>query len=227
MDYEKQYKKYQWIELEIKANRKDHRAESYNPVNIDEMVLGEVVGTDGGTWKRRKDIVLKNVYTEMDKLICQTERKRRSLAVFKPTEILDFSFKKENQNWDEKKKKAFEDQFKLFPEQKKIFEPLVKLPYRFHYEFKDSVGKKSCLSILDWEIGSLFLKQLKKKGSEKKALEDVKRKYCDDFLQNKDLYFFLGTSKEHHFTARNPYMIIGVFYPKKEDYVRNLFEKDV
>ncbi len=224
LDYEKQYKKYQWIELALKPNGKDSRVESFNPVNIEDIVLGEIIGTDGGTWERRKEIVLKNVHMEMGKLICKTERRKTSLAVFKPTEILRFSFKKEDEDCDQKKRQAFEDQFKLFPKERKIFEPLVKLPYRFFYEFKDSTGKKSCLSILDWEIGSLFLKQLKSKGSEEKALEDVKKKYSDDFLKNKDIYFFLGTSKEHHFTAKNPYMIIGVFYPKKDDYEKKLFD---
>jgi len=34
--------------------------------------------------------------------------------------------------------------------------------------------------------------------------------------KTKDLYLFLGTSKLHHFTSRNPFIIIGAFYPKKE-----------
>jgi len=38
-----------------------------------------------------------------------------------------------------------------------------------------------------------------------------------DFIQNKDLHFFLGTTREWHTRrAKNPFVIIGLFYPKKE-----------
>ena len=49
------------------------------------------------------------------------------------------------------------------------------------------------------------------------ALQKVREKYFDDFTANKDLYLFVGTTKEWHTRrALNPFVIIGVFYPKKE-----------
>ena len=51
--------------------------------------------------------------------------------------------------------------------------------------------------------------------AEKKACADVKKKYFDDFAKTKDLYLFLGTTREFHLIAPNPFVIIGVFYPKK------------
>jgi hypothetical protein len=44
-------------------------------------------------WHERRKIVLKNVHTDLTKLISEAKDKKISisLAVFKPTEILDFT----------------------------------------------------------------------------------------------------------------------------------------
>lgn len=69
--------------------------------------------------------------------------------------------------------------------------------------------------IEDWEIGALYWKQLAQYGDEKRAVEDVRRKYFDDFARKKDLYLFLGTTMEFHArNAPNPFLIIGTFHPK-------------
>jgi hypothetical protein len=54
-------------------------------------------------------------------------------------------------------------------------------------------------------------------GDEQAACDDVKRKYWDDFAKTKDLYFFLGTTKLNHLRGPNPFVIIGIFYPKKDN----------
>ncbi|MBF0521069.1 MAG: hypothetical protein HQK92_15270 [Nitrospirae bacterium] len=78
--------------------------------------------------------------------------------------------------------------------------------------------------IEDWEIGQLFWNCLKRhKGDEVKACDDVKRKYFDDFAKTKDLYFYLGTTKEFHFKGRNPFIIIGTFHPPKIELQDRLF----
>lgn len=63
-----------------------------------------------------------------------------------------------------------------------------------------------------------FILELFKKsnGDEKLACDFVKKKYLD-MANNKDIYLFLGTTKEHHYVSKNPFIIIGVFYPKKEE----------
>ena len=40
----------------------------------------------------------------------------------------------------------------------------------------------------------------------------VKQKYLEEFAE-KDLYLFVGTTKQYHNIAPNPFVIIGVFYP--------------
>ena len=67
------------------------------------------------------------------------------------------------------------------------------------------------MMIEDWEIGMLYLNCLKN-GDEEAAIKKVKQKYYDDFIK-KDIYFFLGTTLRHHDTSKNPFIVIGVFYP--------------
>ena len=71
--------------------------------------------------------------------------------------------------------------------------------------------------IEDWEIGALYFNCLRDaEGDEKIALEKVRYKYETEFCKEKDIYLFLGTTKEWHTRrANNPFVIIGVFYPKQ------------
>jgi len=74
------------------------------------------------------------------------------------------------------------------------------------------------MMIEDWEIGALYWRQLAKyEGDESKAVNDVRKKYFDDFAMTKDLYLFLGTSQVHHHVSHNPFMIIGTFHPNVEN----------
>jgi hypothetical protein len=66
-------------------------------------------------------------------------------------------------------------------------------------------------------LGQLFWNCLAKyNGDEAKAVEDVRKKYFDDFARTKDLYLFLGTTKLNHHVSHNPFMIIGTFHPQIE-----------
>lgn len=92
------------------------------------------------------------------------------------------------------------------------------IPNKFFYRFLDDEGNESKLMIEDWEIGALYWNCLKNAdGNENTALRKVKEQYEDNFIQHKDLYFFLGTTKRWHSRRmHNPFVIIGVFYPKIE-----------
>ena len=117
--------------------------------------------------------------------------------------------------WSEGKLAQFR-QLNLFQNvDDKKFEVVKKLPYKFSFKYEDEQGKQSTTMIEDWETGELFWNCLKRSdGNEQKACSDVRKKYFDDFSKTKDLYFFLGTSQVHHFTGKNPFLIIGTFHPK-------------
>ena len=72
--------------------------------------------------------------------------------------------------------------------------------------------------IEDWELGALFWKCLERaKGDEQVACQKVKEKYFDHMWNQCDLHFFMGTTRQFHKVASNPFIIIGTFYPPKID----------
>jgi hypothetical protein len=220
--YNEQYSKYDWIEIDIVKNKSDFNPESYRPYSYDtEIKIVSRLDTKN-FWAERKKIALNNVHTNLATLIKEAHNQNicTSLAVFKPTKIIDFIAVEVERDWDKKKieqLKANRDQTNLFEHPEDPFEVVQKLPYKFSFIFEDDEGKQSKLMIEDWETGQLFWNCLAKhEGNEKKAIEDVKYKYFEDFAKTKDLHFFLGTTAVHHYASKNPFMIIGTFHPKIE-----------
>lgn len=214
---DQRYKKYQWIELDLAKNRKDPRPESYNPVNIDDITLGDVIGTEQG-WAHRKTLIYKSntIHTNLATIIAGAKSNTYSLAIFKPTEILDFIIEDADPDWEINKleaAKAALDQGSLFDEStSNDFKIMPKLPFKFKYRFVDDAGKESNMMIEDWEIGQLYWSCRKTAGPQE-AANKVRQKYLDDFARTKDLHLFLGTTRRWHASAPNPYLIIGTFHP--------------
>ena len=224
-----QYEKYQWVEVDIVRNNSDIRKESCRLAPQTSIKkISPVISTDKDrSWRIRKELIFAKtkVYTNLEEIINKANNDNElSLAIFKPTEITDFSFEKNSEEWDEKKLRIIEadkQQLKLFEEYKKEIKIVNKLPYKFYYHFKDDAGKESKLMIEDWEIGQLYWNCLKRK-SEKEAIKDIITKYKDDFINNKDIYFFVGTTRQFHGWAKNPFVIVGVFYPPPEGHQQML-----
>lgn len=217
--YTEQYKKYDWIELDLVKNKSDFRPESFRPVTLETEI--NVVGhiDPARNWEERKKLCLGKIYYNLSELIAEAKDKNigTSLAVFKPTDILDFYAESVEREWSSKQKAVLAQQ-NLFEIN---FEVVKKLPYKFKFRFKDNQGRISNMMIEDWETGRLFWRQLAKyEGTEQKAIEDVQKKYFDDFAKTKDLHFYLGTTQRHHNTAPNPFIIIGTFHPKVENQMK-------
>ncbi|WP_044232324.1 hypothetical protein [Chloroflexus sp. Y-396-1] len=227
--YDERYKKYDWITIDLERNERDFRPESYRPVPGSKI---EVVGhiDTKRFWEERRRICLKKVYDNLAELIAEAKNPQlyTSLATFKPTEILDFYAEPTDREWDMRKFQQIQGrrkQLKLFLDEEedleKEFQIVRKLPYTFKYRFRDSSGKESNLMIEDWETGQLFWNCLERhEGNEQKAVEDVRRKYFDDFARTKDLYFFLGTTLKYHKKSPNPFIIIGTFHPPRDEQLR-------
>lgn len=210
--------KYTWIELELRKRSDDFRPESHSPVNYDfrDLSVHDRLDTKSN-WFKRKEVCLKNVYTNMQSLIDDSKKpKHVSLATFKPTTIIGLDWKKVSSEWKDEWK-DLRKQGDLFSDGKNPEILIPKLPYKFFYKFTDETGKPRRLMIEDWEIGALYFNCLRAaEGNVAEALQKVKEKYEDEFIANKDIYFFLGTTKLWHKRSKNPFVIIGVFYPKKE-----------
>ncbi|MEM6965067.1 MAG: hypothetical protein AAF573_09890 [Bacteroidota bacterium] len=222
------FRKYQWIEIDLKKRKKqEFRPESYSPVNPDlsDIKKGELIKTQGN-WAKRKEYCLTNVYTSIDELIADSRAPtNKSLATFKPTKVKKLIIEEGDREWKKAWTEARKqlDMFAMNDDDKKVRDTIIdKIPYKFKYHFVDSDGKDRKLMIEDWEIGALYRNCLKNaQGDEKIALDKVREKYEDEFIKKKDQYFFLGTTYQNHLKRyTNPFVIIGVFYPKKEKQLR-------
>jgi hypothetical protein len=210
--------KYTWVELDLVKRTDDFRPESHSPQNYDfrDITIHNRIDTNKN-WAERKKYCLNNVYTNLTELINDSLKpKNTSLASFKPSEFLDFEVENDSKEW-KNEWKELRKQTDLFSTDEQDPEKIIpKVLYKFFYRFRDDSGRVSRLMIEDWEIGALYWNCLKgAEGDESKAVELVKQKYFNEFVTEKELYLFLGTTKEWHMRrANNPFVIIGVFYPK-------------
>lgn len=219
LELDQKYPKYTWIQVEVQRNSKDFRPETFRPYDL--STIDVEPKPERVDWDERRRIIFKNkkVYTDLQELISKAKSDGTSLAIFKPTKILDFIVESTERDWNTKKLDSLQDlaqQMNFFQSAKEIeeeFKIVPKVPYKFSYKFEDSSGKQRTLMIEDWEIGMLFFNCLEKAGNnEEVATAKVRKKYFDEFTK-KDLYFFLGTTLQYHNVAPNPFIIIGVFYP--------------
>ena len=225
LDYQNQYKKWQWIEIDLVKNMSDFRPESYRPTDLDkEIRILDKVDTKGD-WGKRKMLVKDKIWYNMTELIATAKDSDigTSLAIVKPKEIIDFVWKSCDRDWDKLKMDrviANKAQGSLFDEAETrlVFRVVKKLPYDFFYIFTTEDGKTRKIMIEDWELGALYWNCLDNaKGNEKEACIKVKEKYLNEMRHKCDLHFFMGTTKQYHNVAPNPFIIIGTFYPPKID----------
>ena len=223
LPYGQQYKKYEWIELNLKRKWDDFRQESYMPgLGVDEPIeAGKSIGTGRDrSWRERKRYVLREVFDSMTELIGRAKAPQvwKSLATVKPKELIGFEIVEEREReWDPKFRAELQQRGLFETARKSEDQPLQivsKLPFKYYYRFLTVGDQKSRrMMIEDWEIGALYWNCLAQtEGDEFEANELVRKKYEEEFFE-KDLYLFVGTSLANHHRAPNPFMIIGVFYP--------------
>ena len=213
------FPKYTWVNVDIERNTSDFRIESYRP-DLDSIQVEPALPKIKGRvdWQKRRDIVFngQQIYTNLRMLIAEAKEEKKSLAIFKPSKIKDLKVEKVSAQWNRDKIESLKrhaaqmNMFRTPEEVEEDFKVVKKVPYCFRYEFEDDEGKTSTLMIEDWEIGMLYWKCLLRHDNDQQAaIADVRKKYFDEYLQ-RDLYFFMGTSKKFHNVSPNPFMIIGV-----------------
>jgi hypothetical protein len=101
LDEKEQYRKFEWLECQLVRNPSDPRPETFRPVDENELEPVGFVDTKDG-WRERRRILLETarVYDRLDDLIAGAKANLLSLAVFKPTRVLDFVVEEETREWD-------------------------------------------------------------------------------------------------------------------------------
>lgn len=203
LDFDKRYPRWAIVSAKIKRNDQDYRPESFKIDDNSLEIIRKIDTTNN--WQERKSLVLSLQFRS----IADIQAQGKSLGIIKPKSIERFFSKKTSREWNQKQQAVLN--------QLDLFEPnidLEKIPYKFFYQFTDEDNVPHKYSISDWEIMELYRKcrdrsQLSGLEAEQYALEKVRQKLEDDFLESKDLYFIVGNIKNH----AKSFMIIGLFYP--------------
>jgi|SRR5579862_2250262 len=208
LDSDKQFRKYQWIDVQVTRATKDHRVESYKIENNAITIISEPLSTDH-SWAERKRIVSPMIKPSLCWL--QSERDKHqtpTLGIFKPKRIKRLIIAKEkNSDWSEGELQILRQRLLYADNAPK--KDLEKLPYKFSYEFEcDDPGCKGhTLMCSDWEIGESFRKWRTDYGDDWES--KLREKYEAHMIANCDTHFYVGT------VHQNPksWIIVGLFYP--------------
>lgn len=207
LPYDRQYKKYQWIEVKVRKRDDDVRKESYQPDCDTLKVVGEIK-----SWSERAHYVLAKEASSLEELKARWEQDYTSLGIFKPKEVKDIVFTTVDPDWNPKIKAKLQ-QLKLIESGRT---PLRKLPYDFQYVFQcdDERCKEHRLKITDWELGALFWRLVDNGLSLSEAAQKVKDKFLNDLCgPQRYTYFYVGNIKQY---PQN-WLVIGLFAPLKKD----------
>ncbi|MBE9118571.1 hypothetical protein IQ249_22025 [Lusitaniella coriacea LEGE 07157] len=203
LNFDKRYPRWAIISAKIEHNNKDYRSESFR-IDDDSLKVIRKIDTKNN-WEERKFLVLPLQFSSIEDI----QQQGKSLGIIKPQSIEKYFHRKTEREWSNSQKSVLD--------QLDLFEPKVdleKIPYQFVYQFTDRDNISHKYSISDWEIMQLYrncrnASKFSGLKAEQEALEKVRQKLEDDFLQNKDLYFIVGNLKNHS----RSFMIIGLFYP--------------
>lgn len=227
---DKKYQKWQWVTCRVDqtSQTNDCRPESCK-VDQESISPENTLPTDGN-WRVRRKFLLSEklpVFTTRKQILEGAQENEFSLCLFKPTSITRFYSQSENDEFTEEEKKIIKqhcDQGFLFSFDDEIHPSNLsfkKIPYSFHCKFKDNDNIEMNLSVLDWEISSLY-RNCKYKSDTHTALKKTLDKY-NGFIESSDIYFVLGTRNTDHNIMRNkkglninPWSIISVIYLPKQ-----------
>lgn len=219
---EQQFKKYQWIEVDLgpRGAGNDQRAESRRPDLDSIRLIGPRITADRN-WIERRAIIDRLPVRTLNQLRNQhdadkaAKRSPISLGIVRPTRIVDVLVEEVTGDWKPEWKASLA-QSHLFGEELK---EIKKLPFKWSYVFEceDSDGTPHKAMNEDWEIGVLYWKELEKLQSPEKAAESVRKKCLQMVGDDRDARFFMGTVFPY-----NTWIVLGVFWPAKESQT-NLF----
>jgi hypothetical protein len=208
-DEKQQYRLYDWVE--VKARRRprnrDTRRESYQPDGDGDLRVTDHTGTEGN-WAERKRLILPRCRQSVEELRTRYDESGESLGIIRPAEVTSVKVEREEDDWTPAQRAAL-TRPRLFGTQPS---PLEKVPYRFSYCFRcnDESCRGHTMRITDWGICYLFLKVRREEGEEVAVRKTHAR--CEQIAgPDHDTCLYLGTVWPHP-----TFVIIGLFYPKKE-----------
>jgi hypothetical protein len=216
LEEEKQFSRYQWIDVQVRRARNDPRPESHNLNGSSIRIMPPPVTG----WGAREQILSPLRRPSL----CGIEREREqhghpTLGVFRPGRIKGFKLRPtEHPNWTANEL-AILNQARLDLGGNEPKQQLEKIPFEFRYEFAcdDPLCRGHNLMCTDWEMGQSYRSWRRRYGAQWET--KFRERYEHDMIERNDTSFFVGTVNNHP----NRWIIVGLFYPPKPKAGPNLF----
>lgn len=208
MDDEKQFRKYDIIEVDVARHASDARPESFRPDMTSLQVVRHV--DSSGNWRDRLAYVDKLIAPSM----CEIQRRQAvdgtSLGLFRPKTVQDFIL--EAAPVRSPGHTAIAAQGDLFNQDRKRLEAL---PYRFMYRFRchEPACRGHRMGLLDWEVGASYLQWRRRYTAPGELEQKIRQKWLTEMTAPaKDLHFFTGNIHQHP----GSFVLLGAFYPPRD-----------
>ena len=217
---DEQFRKYQWVDLNVTKAVSDSRRESYH-LRPSGIQIHSSVGPERN-WRARKEIVFPLKSHCLCCLIKQRDANQHpTLGFFKPRSIMRLRITPEDPEWTPAQLAMLrqEHMFAHAPVRE-----LEKVPYSFRYQFQcdhDECPTHTPMCT-DWEMGQSWRQWRIDYGNIWE--EKFRQRYENEMINQFDTHFYVGTVASHP----NRWIIIGLFYPPRVagDPQRRLFEKE-
>jgi hypothetical protein len=232
LDDEAVFKKYQWIEADVRKAARDARPESYN-IRCDTITVGETIPTDKGDWSRRAAWITEppgHIFQSVEALQSVREKDGTSIGMVKPLELTDFLAEpypeaERNEFWAKYRSILEQQDLPFDTQEERTVQMLPPPELRFQLKFRcddPACTKGHCFSVFDWEVDALYNRLRRQGGTANEARDKVLDKLRGDVCgAGKDTYFFLGNIAAHP----NRFTIVGLWYPKQQAHrQRGLFD---
>jgi len=206
---DRQFRKYQWVNISVQRTTKDRRPESYrlaDPAGI--KILSPPLGTANG-WRERKRVVFPlRAHCLCCLVSARDSQGSPTLGIFRPLNIDSLAVSAESASWTDKQLIILRQQnlFENMPRQE-----LEKIPFSFRYCFR--CDEEKCpghkLICTDWEMGESYRKWKRQYGDGWE--QKFRQRYESDMIRKYDTHFYVGTVHQHPQT----WIICGLFYPPR------------
>lgn len=206
---DKQFRKYQWVDVTVSKAAKDPRVESYKIENNSIEIITDPLPPEHN-WRARRQIIEPLIKPSL----CWLQRERNAnqfptLGIFKPKTIKRLIVEDLPPDWTEGELQILR-QRTLYGDVAPKAE-LEKVPCKFSYEFvcDDAECKGHTLMCSDWEMGESWRKWKNQYGDE--WMLKFRQKFEAHMMVDCDTHFYVGT------VNKNPksWIIVGLFYPPK------------
>lgn len=202
---DKRYSLFSWIKVQVKKSNIDQRPESYKIFNENIEVIRQVDSVRG--LEERKRWLLPLVKKSMEEIEVEYKDSSKSLAIFKPKQIVKFHVDFESREWTDLEKAKL-GRISLFDDPDTLPSELKRVPFSFRCEYlcDDPNCKGHKQKITCWDFNWAFFKYCERYGDEETALKKLEEKWLSYFSQEKDGYLIVGTTHPY-----DSFIIIGVF----------------